>query len=54
MDGEMLNLTFEIAENAESGTYPSSIAQNDKAIYNSNSADIVDPKVTQGAIILEK
>ena len=53
MDGEMLILTFEIAENAEPGTYPISISWNDKAIYDGNS-DIVEPKVTQGAIILEK
>lgn len=53
MDGEMLILIFEIAEGAEPGTYPISISWNDNAIYYSNS-DIVDPDVTQGAIILEK
>lgn len=53
MDGEMLILTFEIAESAEPGTYPISISWNDNAIYDNNS-DMVDPDVTQGAIILEK
>lgn len=53
MDGEMLILTFEIAEGAEPGTYPVFISWNDNAIYDSNS-DVVAPKVTQRAIILEK
>ena len=51
MDGEMLILTFEIAENAEPGTYPISISWNDNTIYDSNS-DIVAPDVTQGAIVI--
>lgn len=51
MDGEMLILTFEIAEGAEPGTYPISISWNDNAIYDSNS-DMVAPEVTQGAIVI--
>ena len=51
VDGEMLILTFKIAQNVESGTYPVSISWNDNAIYDSNS-DMVDPDVTQGAIIV--
>jgi len=51
MDGEMLILTFEIAENAKPGTYPVSISWEDKAIFDSNS-DIVDPEVKQGAIVI--
>ncbi len=51
MDGEMLILTFEIAENAEPGTYPISVSWNDNAIYDSNS-DMVDPAVTQGGIVI--
>lgn len=51
IDGEMLILTFEIAEGAEPGTYPISISFNDNAIYDSNS-DMVDPDVTQGAIVI--
>ena len=51
MDGEMLILTFEIAENAEPGTYPISISWDDRDIYDSN-CDMVDPNVTQGAIVI--
>ena len=50
-DGEMLILTFEIAESAEPGTYPISISWNDNAVYDSNS-DMVAPEVTQGAIVI--
>ena len=53
IDGEMLILTFEIAENAKSGTYPITISWDDRDIYDSN-CDMVDPDVTQGAIVLEK
>lgn len=51
VDGEMLILTFEIADDAEPGTYPVSISWDDKAIFDSNS-DIVTPDVTPGAIIV--
>lgn len=51
MDGEMLILTFEIAENAEPGTYPISISWNDNTIYDSNS-DMVAPDIKQGAIVV--
>ena len=51
MDGEMLILTFEIAENAKPGTYPVSISWENKAIFDSNS-DMVAPDVTPGAIII--
>lgn len=51
MDGEMLILTFEIAENAKPGTYPVSISWNDRDIYDSN-CDIVDPDVVQGGIVI--
>lgn len=51
MDGEMLILTFKIAENAEPGTYPISISWNDNAIYDSNS-DMIDPTAIQGGIVI--
>ncbi len=51
MDGEMLILTFEIADDTSPGTYPITISWDDRGIYDSNS-DIVDPDVTQGAIIV--
>lgn len=50
MDGEMLILTFEIAEDAESGNYPITISWNDRDIYD-NKCDMVDPAITQGAIV---
>ena len=50
-DGEMLILTFEIAENASPGTYPVSISWKENTIYDSNS-DMVDPSVKQGAIVV--
>lgn len=51
MDGEMLILTFEIAEDAEPGSYPITISWNDRDIYDNN-CDMVDPNVTQGAIVI--
>lgn len=51
MDGEMLILTFEIAEDAEPGSYPITISWNDRDIYDSN-CDMVNPDVTQGAIVI--
>lgn len=51
MDGEMLILTFEIADDAVPGTYPITISWSDNTIYDSNS-DMVDPAVTQGAIVI--
>lgn len=51
MDGEMLILTFEIAENAKLGTYPITISWDDRDIYDSN-CDMVDPTVIQGGIVL--
>ena len=51
VDGEMLILTFEIADGAESGTYPISISWNDNTIYDSNS-DMVAPDIKQGAIVV--
>ena len=51
VDGEMLILTFEIADDADPGTYPVSVSWNDRDIYDGNS-DMVDPEVTQGAIVI--
>lgn len=51
MDGEMLILTFEIAENAKPGTYPITISWNDRDIYDSN-CDMVNPDVVQGGIVI--
>ena len=51
MDGEMLILTFEIAENVKPGTCPITISWNDRDIYDSN-CDMVDPDVTQGGIVI--
>ena len=51
MDGEMLILTFEIAEDAEPGSYPITISWNDGDIYDNN-CNMVDPDVTQGAIVI--
>ena len=51
MDGEMLILTFKIADDTVSGTYPITISWSDNTIYDSNS-DMVDPAVTQGAIVI--
>lgn len=50
-DGEMLILTFEITKDTSPGTYPITISWSDNAIYDSNS-DVVDPDVTQGAIMV--
>lgn len=51
IDGEMLILTFEISEDAEPGRYPITISWNDRDIYDNN-CDMVDPDVTQGAIVI--
>ena len=51
VDGEILVLTFEIANDAKAGTYPISISWNDNSIYDSNS-DMVNPSIVQGGIIL--
>lgn len=52
-DGEILLLTFEIADDAESKKYPISISWNDRDIYDKN-CDMLNPKVVEGGILIEK
>lgn len=52
-DGEMLTLTFEIADHGKSGTYPITISWNDRDIYDSN-CDMLNPDVVQGAIVVSE
>ena len=51
-DGEMLILTFEIAEGAKPGSYPVSVSWDDRTIYDSNS-DMLEPDVIPGAIVIQ-
>lgn len=53
MDGEMLILTFEIADEAAPGTYPITISWNLRDIYDSNT-DMLDPYAVQGAIVISE
>ena len=50
-DGEMLILTFEIAQDAKPGSYPISVTWDDRTIYDSNS-DMLEPDVIPGAIVI--
>ncbi len=51
MDGEVLNLVFNIADDAPVGTYPISIAYSDGDIYDIN-CDMIEPEVISGGIII--
>lgn len=51
MDGEMLILTFEIAEDVNPGTYPVTIQWDDRDILD-NHCDLLNPDVVQGSIII--
>ena len=51
VDGEMLILTFEIADNAKAKEYPITISWNDRDIYDSN-CDMLNPKVVEGGITI--
>lgn len=53
MDGEMLVLIFEVADNVKPGIYPVSVSWNERNIFDSN-CDILDPEITQGAIIVSE
>lgn len=52
VDGEMLILTFEIANDRAPGIYPIIISWGDNAIYDINS-DMLNPSITQGAIVID-
>ena len=51
MDGEILVLTFDIAESANPGTYPVTIQWNDRDILD-NQCDLLNPDVVHGGIII--
>lgn len=51
VDGEMLVLTFEIANDAKPGTYPITISWKENAIFDHNSNSL-NPAIVQGSIII--